>query len=62
MPQYFHDYMHCHQEQCSKKDQCYRYWLGLEVKNQDYQYASFFYPEEPITDGCKYFINKDYFE
>lgn len=21
MPQYFHDYLHCHQEQCKKKDQ-----------------------------------------
>lgn len=62
MPQYFHDYMHCSQEQCKKKDQCYRYWLGQEIKNTDYQYASFFYPEEPVTDGCSYFIKKEYFD
>lgn len=62
MPQYCHDYTHCHQEQCKKKDQCYRYWLGQEIKNSGFQYASFYYPEKPVTDGCTYYINKDYFE
>ena len=62
MPQYFHDMTHCSQDKCKKKDQCYRYWLGQEIRNTDYQYASFFYPEEPVTDGCVYYINKDYFD
>lgn len=56
---YQHDMMHCSQDQCQRKDQCYRYWLGKEIKNAGYQYASFFYPQKPITDNkCKYFINK----
>lgn len=62
MPKYCRDMMHCHQEQCKKKDQCYRYWLGQEIKNTDYQYASFYHPEEPVTDGCSYFIKKEYFD
>lgn len=51
---------HCSQDSCKKKDQCYRYWLGQEFKNQGYQYASFLYPEKPVTDDCIYFVNKDY--
>ena len=62
MPQYFHDYMHCAQDQCKKKDQCYRYWLGQEIKNTDYPYATFYNPEKPVADWCTYFINKKYFE
>ena len=53
--------MHCSQEQCKLKDQCYRYWLGQEIKNTDCQYASFYHPEKPVTEGCEYYINKDYF-
>lgn len=62
MPHYNHDMMHCVQDKCKKKDLCYRYWLGQEIKNTDFQYASFFYPEEPVTDGCEYYVNKDYFD
>lgn len=62
MPQYQNDMMHCAQDQCKKKDQCYRYWLGQEIKNTDFQYASFYNPEKSVTDGCKYYINKDYFD
>lgn len=54
--------MHCSQDQCKLKDQCYRYWLGQEIKNTGFQYASLYHPEKPVTDGCNYFINKDYFE
>ena len=61
MPHYNRDMMHCSQEQCKLKDQCYRYWLGQEIKNQDCQYASFYHPEKPETEGCEYYINKDYF-
>ena len=62
MPIYQHDMMHCSQDQCKLKDQCYRYWLGQEIKNTGFQYASLYHPEKPVTDGCNYFINKDYFE
>ena len=60
MPQYNHDMMHCSQEQCKKKDQCYRYWLGKNFKEHDFQYASFFYPEKPVNEGCEYFIKTEY--
>ena len=60
MPQYNHDMLHCSQEQCSKKDQCYRYWLGQNFKGHGFQYASFFYPEKPVTEGCEFFINVNY--
>ena len=62
MPIYNHDMMHCHQEQCKKKDQCYRYWLEKEIKNSGWTTASFYYPEKPVTEGCKYFIKKEYFD
>jgi len=56
---YNHDMMHCSQHTCSKKDTCYRYWLGQEFKNRDYLFASFFHPEEPIEEGCEYYIKND---
>ncbi len=61
MPKYQHDMLHCSQQQCKKKDQCYRYWLGQGFKRAGFDYASFFYPQEPVTDGYEYFLNiKDY--
>lgn len=54
---YQHDMLHCAQHKCKKKDQCYRYWLGKEIKYSGFQYASYFHPEEPVTDGCEYFLN-----
>ena len=54
--------MHCSQEECKLKDQCYRYWLGQELENTGFQYASFYHPEEPVTNGCNYFIRKEYFD
>lgn len=62
MTQYNRDMLHCNQSQCKKKDQCYRYWLGQEIKNTDNQYASFYMPDKPVMDGCTYFINKKYFK
>ena len=62
MIQYNHDMLHCSQEQCEKKYQCYRYWLGQEIKKMDYQYASFYQPDKPVTGGCVYFINKNYYD
>ena len=57
MPHYNHDMMHCSQDSCKMKDQCYRYWLGKEMKNTDFQYASFYYPEKPVTERCENFIS-----
>ena len=54
--------MHCSQDSCKKKDQCYRYWLSQNFEGHGFQYASFFHPEKPVTDGCTYYINKNYFE
>ena len=55
MPHYNHDMLHCSQERCKLRDKCYRYWLGKEIKNTSFKYASFYYPEQPVTDGCEYF-------
>jgi len=58
MPYYNRDMMHCSQEQCKLKDQCYRYWLGQNARGT----ATFYHPEKPVTDGCEFFINKEYFD
>jgi hypothetical protein len=48
--------MHCSQEDCKLKDTCYRYWLGQELKNTEYQYASFYLPKDKEDiENCKYF-------
>ena len=62
MTQYIHDMLHCNQSVCKKKGQCYRYWLGQEIRNTDNRYASFYNPEEPVKDGCQYYVDKQYFE
>ena len=48
--------MHCSQHECKKKKDCYRYWLGENLKNSGFQYASFYYPEKPVIDGCEYYL------
>ena len=58
MPIYNRDMMHCSQDQCKKKDQCYRYWLGQNARGT----ATFYHPEKPVTDGCEFFIKKEYFQ
>ena len=59
MPSYCHDYMHCSQDRCPLKDKCYRYWLGKEIKNTDFQYASYYYPapDEELGDKCEYYMD-----
>ena len=52
MTTYNSDMMHCSQEQCPKKDKCYRYWLGQHATGL----VSMFRPEV-TPDECKYFIN-----
>ena len=61
MPYYNHDMLHCNQEDCKKKDKCYRYWLGQECKKYD-NVVCMYYPSKPIKGGCSYFVNKEYFE
>ena len=62
MPSYQHDMMHCSQEECKLKNTCYRYWLGKELKNHDYQYASFYMPQnKEDIENCVFFIKKEYF-
>ena len=56
MPRYCHDYMHCSQSECKLKDDCYRYWLGQELKNSDHLYASFFMPQnKEEIENCRYY-------
>ena len=59
MPTYSHDYTHCHQTRCTLKDKCYRFWLGLEIKNTDYKYASFYIPsaDKELDDKCEIFLD-----
>ena len=62
MPHYQHDMMHCSQEEFKLKDTCYRYWLGQDMKNHGYQYASFYMPQnKEDIKNCVYFIKKEYF-
>lgn len=61
MPIYTHDMMHCSQRTCTKKDSCYRYWLGQEYNNHGWDFASFYYPQKPVKNGCDNYLNiKDY--
>lgn len=56
MPSYQHDMMHCSQEECKLKDNCYRYWLGQELKNTEYLYTSFFMPQnKEDIKNCRYY-------
>lgn len=57
MPTYNNDYMHCSQKECKKKDTCYRYWLGQHIYGSGFRYASYFYPTQPVIDGCEHYIN-----
>ena len=50
--------LHCNQEDCKKKDKCYRYWLGQHATG----IVSMYYPSKPVKGGCSYFVNKEYFE
>ena len=56
---YIHDMLHCKQQTCKLKDKCYRYFLGQEVKNSGFTTASLFSPQEPVTEGCSHFVNKN---
>lgn len=62
MPHYQNDMMHCYQDSCKKKDQCYRFWLGENIKYSGWKCASFFNSDKPITNGCEFYIKKEYFE
>ena len=63
MPIYQNDMVHCSQERCTKKDKCYRYWLGKEIKNTQHRLASYYYPspKKILGDKCDMFLDiKDY--
>ena len=56
---YNSDYMHCSQERCSQKNNCWRYWLGQESARRKIQYVPFFMPDEnEDLTNCIYFENK----
>ena len=56
---YQHDMLHCSQDNCPKREQCYRFFLGQDFKNHGYQYASFYMPsKDKDLNECEYFINK----
>ena len=60
MTDYQHDMMHCNQGSCPKKDSCYRYWLGQEIKNTDWVYASYYNPVEGTDLSlCNYYVKND---
>lgn len=53
---YTSDVMHCRQDDCKKKNKCYRYWLGQQRREG---IVTMFNPKETPED-CKYFsdVNK----
>lgn len=59
MATYFHDFAHCSQERCTKKDKCYRYWLGKEIRNTQHRLASYYCPspKKILGDKCDMFLD-----
>jgi len=57
MPTYNHDMLHCAQHACVKKNKCYRYWLGENIKLTGFTLASYFYPKALVVDGCEHFLD-----
>lgn len=55
---YINDMLHCNQQTCKKKDECYRFFLGQEIKNSGFTFANFYIPKVPVTEGCYFFLNK----
>lgn len=56
---YNHDMIHCAQHACAKKNKCYRYWLGKEIKNTNHSLASYYNPspEKILGDKCEMFLD-----
>lgn len=53
-----HDYAHCNQIECSKKEDCFRYRLYLEdLKSKEETYCSYLIISPEQSKVCKYFIN-----
>lgn len=51
-----HDIAHCNNEECKRKDECYRFQAYLELKKKkDNGLYSFLLVKEP--DKCKYFMS-----
>lgn len=58
-----HDYTHCKQSECPKKDECYRYWLyeqDLKIEKETHTDTYCYYfeisPEQALT--CSSFLSK----
>lgn len=59
MTNYQHDMMHCSQRECKRRDTCYRYWLGEHIKESGFRCASYYYPQEPVIDGCEHYLTME---
>lgn len=58
MPIYQHDIMHCHKEQCTQKDKCYRFWLSQNMTRFGRDYAYFYCPSLTELRGeCEMFLD-----
>lgn len=60
-----HDITHCDNENCPKKDNCYRYLAHLEAKEQKLPYVSYFlWSDYPMEDdsSCDKFWNAEEFK
>lgn len=53
MPRYNHDMLHCSQEQCPKKDKCYRYWLYQQPVDE---LVSVYMPEK-VDENCEFYLD-----
>ena len=54
MPTYNSDMMHCRQEDCKKKKQCYRYWLGQRAVDMVSMYSPTAFDS---AAKCELFLN-----
>lgn len=58
MAHYCGDMVHCSQTRCTKKEKCYRYWLGQEIKHPQPRLATFYYPSpKKLGDKCDMFLD-----
>ena len=60
MATYQHDMMHCSQANCQLYDNCYRAWLGKNIRNYGWTTA-FYYRGKAVGNDCEFFLDiKDY--
>ena len=56
-----HDIAHCDNQDCPKKDSCYRFQAHLEARERKMQYVSYLIIEN-IDDFDKYWDKNEYYE